>query len=158
MIYDGIINKPHIEELLCHFNQNHDPRNGQFTTGSGGNQTFSDSKPKKSIKTYMKNSIKATKQIYDDYTFKEMRDIVKKQRKKDRNRIKKYGYFNYWKSAMKEAKQLRNKLATTNSEKLKLTEREVYILLVSSAQQSSSASRQAASLGASGGTNPYLFG
>ena len=35
MIYDGVINKPSLDELY-HFNKNHDPNNGQFTSGSGG--------------------------------------------------------------------------------------------------------------------------
>lgn len=36
MIYDGVITKPPIEEVISHFNPNHDPKNGKFTTGSGG--------------------------------------------------------------------------------------------------------------------------
>ena len=35
MIYDGVINKPSLDELY-HFNKNHDPKSGQFTSGSGG--------------------------------------------------------------------------------------------------------------------------
>lgn len=35
MMYDGVINKPPLDELY-HFNKNHDPNNGQFTSGSGG--------------------------------------------------------------------------------------------------------------------------
>ena len=32
--------------MLCHFNQNHDPRNGQFTTGSGGSGSVTKKKKK----------------------------------------------------------------------------------------------------------------
>ena len=48
-MYDGIINKPPIEEALYHFNPNHDPKNGQFTSSktvfiSGSSKTqFKDS-------------------------------------------------------------------------------------------------------------------
>ena len=34
MMYDGVINKPPLDELY-HFNKNHDPNNGQFTSGNG---------------------------------------------------------------------------------------------------------------------------
>ena len=34
MMYDGVINKPPLDELY-HFNKNHDPNNGQFTSGVG---------------------------------------------------------------------------------------------------------------------------
>lgn len=46
MMYDGILLKPQLDDLyLKHFNPNHDPKSGQFTTGSGG--AFSAKKYKK---------------------------------------------------------------------------------------------------------------
>lgn len=46
MMYDGVINKPPLDELY-HFNKNHDPNNGQFTSGSGGSSVKSATKGSK---------------------------------------------------------------------------------------------------------------
>lgn len=35
-LYEYEIYKPDLEDYIQHFNHNHDPRNGQFTTGPGG--------------------------------------------------------------------------------------------------------------------------
>ena len=61
MIYDGVITKPPLETLM-HFNPNHDPKNGKFTTGSGGiggsNQNLSKMKIKTDSDGYMTGTIK----------------------------------------------------------------------------------------------------
>lgn len=46
MFYDYVITKPSLDEALKHFNKNHDPKNGQFTSGHGINIS---SKPKNNI-------------------------------------------------------------------------------------------------------------
>ena len=44
MMYDGILLKPQLDDLyLKHFNPNHDPKSGQFTSGNGGQIHSSDS-------------------------------------------------------------------------------------------------------------------
>ncbi len=48
MMYDGILLKPQLNDLyLKHFNPNHDPKNGQFTSGNGGQIHSSDSNKNK---------------------------------------------------------------------------------------------------------------
>ena len=51
MMYDGVRNKPPLDELY-HFNKNHDPNNGQFTSGSG--ISLSSSKQAKKLKRYQR--------------------------------------------------------------------------------------------------------
>ena len=55
MIYDGIITKPPMESIIVHFNPNHDPSNGQFTTGNGGSLRAAVQKLRRKGKRYQKD-------------------------------------------------------------------------------------------------------
>lgn len=85
--------KPEIEDLIMHYNHNHDPRNGQFTTSSGkilyspmGKKVkpYKDKKTKKKRKEEVKTKEQAIedkdlsyiRDHVDDFSTKELNDIL----------------------------------------------------------------------------------
>lgn len=51
-------------DYIQHYNHNHDPRNGQFTTGPGGGVITSEKQRKKIAKKYKKYATKSQKYMY----------------------------------------------------------------------------------------------
>lgn len=90
--YDTI--KPPLEDIIAHFNHNHDPRNGQFTTGPGGGSgSISTKKDKKRKKkqVYKSNEDALSERDYkyinkhkDQFTTKEMNDLMNRIQTEER--------------------------------------------------------------------------
>lgn len=76
--------KPELDESIQHFNPNHDPRNGQFTTGSGGIASVSKKKRRmagdkiktKKNKKQKTESIKTKEQALEDKDLLYIREHV----------------------------------------------------------------------------------
>ena len=87
--YDTI--KPPLEDFIAHFNHNHDPRNGQFTTSGGGVSTKKDKKKSKKKQVYKSNEEALSERDYkyinknkDQFTTKEMNDLMNRIQTEER--------------------------------------------------------------------------
>ena len=72
MMYDGILLKPELNDLyLKHFNPNHDPKSGQFTSGNGvvGSSIITENDIRKELKSSKKKiASQISKEMVDDFT------------------------------------------------------------------------------------------
>lgn len=76
MIYDGIITKPPLnydlleQHCIIHYNHNHDPRNGQFTSSLGGGSKIS-------IRKRIKQNVQVRRDAEKEYAKKLIRQWIK---------------------------------------------------------------------------------
>ena len=87
--------KPPLEDIIVHYNHNHDPRNGQFTTGPGGGSgnvsLKKDKKKRKKKQVYKSNEEALSERDYkyisnnkDQFTTKEMNDLMNRIQTEER--------------------------------------------------------------------------
>lgn len=61
MKYDGVISKPPLDEVLEHYNHNHDPKSGRFSSKNGSKNTKKLRKSKDHYKNMPTDAIKIMK-------------------------------------------------------------------------------------------------